>query len=550
MPAVAMAAASGPDYSNLMAFQDVVQPILKEKCAGCHNPNKRKGELELETAEAILKGGKSGAVIEPGNPEESHLLQRIHLPEQLEEHMPPAGKPQLTRQEMAILEWWVAQGAPFDKKVGELEISSGVEAIFGKTQAAAPNPVFSLPVPAAGGDIVSRLRQQGISVVSLGENTPWLEVSLAGNQKLDADLLDQIQEVAPQISRLDLSHTNLNDNLLGRLSALPHLTRLNLAYTDVSDAGLGCIVHFPYVEWLNLAGTRVSDAGLAALAAMPLLKTVYGWKSAATASGGARLAAVRPGLKVDMGPAEQPFTTPLPLRPPQLRFARNIFFDTVHVALEFPFRDVNIHYTLDDTEPTGQSARYTGEPLVLDKSAKVRAIAVREGWGDSPIAEASFVRSKLKPQQASLAQPPNPKYPGGGGASLYDGVIAENYLDRAFLGYEGEHLTATLDFGAPVDLNRLSVHCLENNGSWIFSPKGLHAWVSDDGKAWRKCLGAGFPVNSAMQPAQTHVFSEKFQAATKGRYLKVQVESLLKNPAWHPGAGQKCWVFVDEILVE
>jgi len=41
-------------------FTDMVQPVLKSKCGSCHNSKKAKGELVMETAELLLKGGKSG----------------------------------------------------------------------------------------------------------------------------------------------------------------------------------------------------------------------------------------------------------------------------------------------------------------------------------------------------------------------------------------------------------------------------------------------------------------------------------------------------------
>lgn len=115
-----------------------------------------------------------------------------------------------------------------------------------------------------------------------------------------------------------------------------------------------------------------------------------------------------------------------------------------------------------------------------------------------------------------MAGPPSPKYPGGA-KSLYDGRIADNHLDKTYLGYEGEHLTATLDLGEAKEVSRISVHCIENNGSWIFAPRGLHIWTSNDGN-WVKQVDSRYPVNAAMQEVKTHVLSEplpnRFRAAT------------------------------------
>jgi hypothetical protein len=88
-------------------------PILERTCKGCHNPDKKKGELVLTTPEGIRKGGENGAVLVPRKPDESPMIQRCELPLDDEDHMPPADKPQPTPAELAALRQWIAAGAPF-----------------------------------------------------------------------------------------------------------------------------------------------------------------------------------------------------------------------------------------------------------------------------------------------------------------------------------------------------------------------------------------------------------------------------------------------------
>ena len=56
---------------------------------------------------------ENGAVLVPGKPDESPLLQRCLLPLDHDDHMPPDGKPQPTAEELAALRAWIAAGAPF-----------------------------------------------------------------------------------------------------------------------------------------------------------------------------------------------------------------------------------------------------------------------------------------------------------------------------------------------------------------------------------------------------------------------------------------------------
>jgi hypothetical protein len=92
-------------------FLEVIQPILTQRCSSCHGPEKQKGELRVDSLEALQKGGQSGPAFVAGNPGASLMIKRILLPPDQEEHMPPEGKPQPTPAEITTLQWWVECGA-------------------------------------------------------------------------------------------------------------------------------------------------------------------------------------------------------------------------------------------------------------------------------------------------------------------------------------------------------------------------------------------------------------------------------------------------------
>ena len=100
-------------------------------------------------------------------------------------------------------------------------------------------------------------------------------------------------------------------------------------------------------------------------------------------------------------------------------------------------------------------------------------------------------------------------------------------------------------------LKQFGFHYLDNSYSaWIFPPIGLKIWVSDDQKQWEPVLSTKYPAAKAIQVVRTGVISEMIPTQPTARYVKFRVESQLKNPDWHPGKGLKCWVFVDEIMLE
>lgn len=94
-------------------YERTIRPLLERVCTGCHNPEKKKGELLLTTPAGIQQGGENGAVVRAGKPDESPLLTRLLLPLDHDDHMPPEGKPQPTPAEVEALRAWIAAGAKF-----------------------------------------------------------------------------------------------------------------------------------------------------------------------------------------------------------------------------------------------------------------------------------------------------------------------------------------------------------------------------------------------------------------------------------------------------
>ncbi len=89
-----------------------VRSILAHNCYSCHGSTKSKGELRLDKREFIDKGGKNGIVVVAREPEKSEMIRRITLPVGHKDAMPSKGK-RLTEKEVAVLEFWIKEGAPW-----------------------------------------------------------------------------------------------------------------------------------------------------------------------------------------------------------------------------------------------------------------------------------------------------------------------------------------------------------------------------------------------------------------------------------------------------
>ncbi|MDE0623481.1 MAG: PSD1 and planctomycete cytochrome C domain-containing protein [Bryobacterales bacterium] len=109
--------ASGADTESLDYFERYVRPLLAEQCYACHSRASPvlQAELRVDSRASLLKGGKSGPAIEPGNPDGSRLLQVLHSDEGV--RMPPTGK--LDETQIERIATWISMGAPFPEAAAE-----------------------------------------------------------------------------------------------------------------------------------------------------------------------------------------------------------------------------------------------------------------------------------------------------------------------------------------------------------------------------------------------------------------------------------------------
>ncbi len=183
----ASAADDKPAAKPKVNFQDNVSAIFNTRCNSCHNADKAKGGLALETYAATMQGGGSGKVVEPGDVDGSHLWQLVTHAE--EPKMPPSA-PKIPDAELAIIKAWIEAGAP--------ETSGSVVAMKAK-----PKFEFKLDPSSMGKPVGPPAMPEGIStepaVVSPRANaivalasSPWAPlIAVAGHKQV---LLYQAQK--------------------------------------------------------------------------------------------------------------------------------------------------------------------------------------------------------------------------------------------------------------------------------------------------------------------------------------------------------------------
>ena len=89
-------------------FARDVQPLLRQRCVGCHGPTQQMAGLRLDRRRDAMRGSTFGTVIGPGNGSASRLYLRVHG-NAAGTQMPPTGP--LASEQMAVLKAWIDQGA-------------------------------------------------------------------------------------------------------------------------------------------------------------------------------------------------------------------------------------------------------------------------------------------------------------------------------------------------------------------------------------------------------------------------------------------------------
>jgi uncharacterized membrane protein len=98
--------ASGGSSSGSVSFAKDVEPIFQSRCVNCHGGQQTQRGLNLTQYSSVMTGSVNGAVVVPGNPDSSTLIQMV-----VQGKMPKRG-PQLLPGQVQILTDWVKAGAP------------------------------------------------------------------------------------------------------------------------------------------------------------------------------------------------------------------------------------------------------------------------------------------------------------------------------------------------------------------------------------------------------------------------------------------------------
>ena len=539
-------------------YKEVVHLIFEDKCVSCHNSNKSKSELRLDRYDLILIGGERGSIFDSQNPNESRLIRYINLPKEDKLHMPPKNKSQLSEKEKWLLTDWVNSGAYLKEgKVSLLkneDLESNVLSFLGADK----------QVRAAGrGDLV-KLLASGFRIKPNALHDNLLRIKYM-KSRLTSDHLKTLLKVKKQLVELDVSNTNFDDEMATILLDFPRLKHLRLDQTQISDDALS-FLKSTALEVLNLCNTKVTYQGVQNLLKVKPPKTVYAWNTAIDRDQQNQLASIAPSL-IHFGTADL-FSERLNLSPPELHNVNVIFEDTISVVFEkSQVKNINIHYTLDGSEPDENAPVYMA-PILLNDSKMLKAKSIKKGWIDSALFEQMIFKNSNQiigykvnndlDKSFSISHHVNftfkdnesVLFDGKKGKRVYRGTSIEDA--KTWLGVVEEDLEIEVKLKDADQINYITLSMLENHDMRTVFPKKIEVYGKLAQGKYKLLNFLDIPVQQ--NPDERISYFKDFTLAVdlKG-YDEVKVVGVGHGkfpdaPVYRRLIKRNAWIFADEII--
>ncbi len=96
-----------PAAAHKITYQDNILPLVEANCSKCHNPDKKKADLDLTSYQGALKGSGSGPVLISGNPDASKLWKAVT---HAEDPIMPPNRPKLPDKDLEVFRKWILGG--------------------------------------------------------------------------------------------------------------------------------------------------------------------------------------------------------------------------------------------------------------------------------------------------------------------------------------------------------------------------------------------------------------------------------------------------------
>ena len=260
-------------WEEAQIYDEVIKPILNNNCVSCHNTKKAKGELLLFNEEGILKGGENGDVIKAKNASDSELFVRMNLPMENEDHMPPEGKTQPSKEEIKLVGAWINAGHPFEGSIKDAGLEKDLLLSFFPKKY--DNDYPDIEISEASQDSIAAIEKLGVHVDLISKASNFLNISCINKPIFSDDDFEILLPIKSQIAQLDLGGTKVTDAIFEKLAMLPNLTILKLDNTTVTGKNIEALSSLEHLKSINLTASQFEEEYLNAFSDFKKLRKVY-----------------------------------------------------------------------------------------------------------------------------------------------------------------------------------------------------------------------------------------------------------------------------------
>jgi len=540
-------------FEEAKVFDHVIKPVLERKCISCHNPDKMKGELVLTDSLSINKGGKSGKLFEMDNPEHSLLIKRIHLPVENKKHMPPAGKSQMTEDELLLLNQWIKTGAVFNKKVAALSPSDSLRVLATAILTIQESNEEGYDFAEADEQTIKRLNNNYRMVSHLAKESPALTVNLYNREAYSRKALEELKEIKTQVVSLELSKLPVTDADLEVVVGFENLRRLNLNYTDVSGKGLQSLIKLKHLKRLYLSGTRLDFGSVKQLLpSFRSLHTIAIWDVGLTADQIGQLQNTNTSITFLTG-FQDDGTNPIKLNPPQIKNKSSVFADSIQLELFHPVKGIEIRFTTDGSEPDSLNATVFKEKVLLTKTTSIKARAYKAGWISSEPATLYVYQSSIKPDSIYLLTRLSRVHPANGASTFFDHQLGSFNANSPawannWAGFNNNDMKVMMEYKTPTKVSSLALNTLIETETFIFPPASIEVWGGDS-KEHLQLIATSKPQQPEAYRKPYLQLNEFAFKPSMVSYLMIIAKPLSRPPAWHSRKEGVPLLLIDEMFV-
>jgi len=529
-----------------LVFRDVVEPVFESKCNGCHNPDKTKGGLMLIDEKSVVKGGRDGKIIVPGQPQISLLLQRIHLPDGEKKHMPPSGKPQLTADEMNLLYQWIRENAEFNKKVTDLPGTDSLRQVAATFLKPAEESEDQYDFAAADDKLIKKLNNNYRVIYPVAQGSPALGVDIYNSSSYRPGVLAELSGIKKQVISIDLDKMPVKDAELKTIAQFENLRTLNLNFTDITGTTLSQLANLKYLRSLSLAGTKLDPKALKQIASIKSLKKVAIWDTGLPGDEVAAVQKAHPDIEYVTGFKDD--GKPIKLNAPQVKNTSFVFTSPMPLLMSHPIKGVEIRYTEDGTDPDSVKSLLYKPGQMISGNTNIKAKAYKAGWIGSDMVQFAFYKSLYTPDSISFITAPDPRYAADGPKTLVDKDMGgTNFTNGKWIASQKD-LGIYLQFKLPVMLHTVTLNCMRNIGSQVFLPVSIKIWGGADAGHMKLLSTIKTPAPQKNDPFLVKGMDCPLATGKPITCLKIVASPLQTLPSWDPVKKQPGWVFMDELF--